>query len=288
MAGLTRAQRKELQYCKSCEYGFSKEKTQCPKCLTFNVDVKEDPANAEDDGTQLLTDVDSALVRRIQTGPWDPVFGSHIEDNGDIVIGPVTDSVTLIGGVPGAGKSTLALQLASAVATSTKREVLIFAFEESKGQVKARAKRLALPSQNLIRIVPMGTAVDLNKLLVRHNPAALVGDSLQKMFGDLQDQTEFCETLKEHCIERQMPALLISHVNKGEELAGLMNLQHAVDTTLLFNVDIDQVRGISTIKNRNGPSGVTVHFNMTERGLVYRDPEEDDEDSEDDEEDDDE
>ncbi len=74
-------------------------------------------------------------------------------------------------------------------------------------------------------------------------------------------------------------------MNKGEELAGLMNLQHAVDTTLLFSVDeLDQVRSLQTIKNRNGPSGVTIMFNMTERGLVFRDPAEDEEDAEDDDE----
>lgn len=276
---------KYAQLCKDCQGRYSKSLARCPHCGAWDVAATR---LEKGDGTVLLSEVDEALITRIETGPWDPVFGSHIDSKGKYHLGPVCDSVNLIGGVPGAGKSTLALQLTNnlAIARAALAEkagqkakpVLLISAEESAGQIKARAMRLKLKGMHLIRLVSVGEDVDLTAIIEAHDPCAIVGDSVQKICPDIAEAVEFCGNMKEYCVQRQMPAFIISHVNKGEELAGLMQLQHEVDMTALFTVYDDEVRELRAIKNRNGPSGEKVLFDMTQAGLVYREPDEEDED----------
>jgi DNA repair protein RadA/Sms len=239
--------------------------------------------NPEDDKTVLLSDLDGAVIKRISTGPWDECWGFHVDDFGKRFEGTVVTSVTLVGGVPGAGKSTLALQMGNHIAGSTGREVLYISAEESNAEIRNRAKRLKLPNQKLIRLIPIGVAVELGGIMIHRKPVALIADSLPKIAPDAADAVAFCEKLKGYAIELECPVIIIDHVTKEEELAGLMALQHAVDTTLLFTVYPDEVRELRTIKNRNGPSGVRVLLNMTEEGLKLRDSSEDDEENDDDE-----
>lgn len=266
--------KKELiQNCRRCNAEFDKGKMQCPSCSYWNTVIVTNP---EDDKTVLLSDTDGAVVTRISTGPWDPCWGFHVDDFGARFEGTVTTSVTLVGGVPGAGKSTLALQMANHIAGSTGREVLYISAEESNAEIRSRAKRLRLVNQKLIRLIPIGVAVELGGIMMHRKPVALIADSLPKIAPDQADAVSFCEKLKGYAIELCCPVIIIDHVTKEEELAGLMALQHAVDTTLLFTVYPDEVRELKTVKNRNGPSGVRVLLNMTEQGLMLRDPSEDD------------
>jgi DNA repair protein RadA/Sms len=269
-----------LQSCRRCNAEFDKVKMQCPSCSFWNTDVTTNP---EDDKTVLLSDTDGAVITRVSTGPWDPCWGFHVDDFGKRFEGTVTTSVTLVGGVPGAGKSTLALQMAAIIAGITKREVLYISAEESNAEIRSRAKRLKLSNQNLVRLIPIGVSVELGSIMMHRKPVALIADSLPKICPDPDEAVTFCEKLKGYAIELECPVIIIDHVTKEEELAGLMKLQHAVDTTLLFTVYPDEVRELKTVKNRNGPSGVRVLLNMTEQGLMLRDPSEDEEEDDDDE-----
>jgi DNA repair protein RadA/Sms len=218
-------------------------------------------------------------VRRIPTGPWDPCFGIEIDEDGKEHIGIVSNSSTLIGGAPGAGKSTLALQLCGAIVDSTGREVLYIATEEATSPIRARALRLGIRHVDRIRMIPIGVDADLGAIMRNRKPAAFVIDSLSNAFPDTRDQVEFCKAIKKYCVELDSPALIIDHVNKDVDFAGLMDLQHEVDTTLLFTVyeDEDELRELKTVKTRNGPCAKRF-FNMTAKGLVYTDPDEEVED----------
>jgi DNA repair protein RadA/Sms len=272
MASAKKNKEGTTQACRRCSANFSADKMQCPSCSFWNTVVITSP---DDDKTILLSEATAAVVKRISTGPWDACWGFHVDDDGMRFEGTVTSSVTLLGGVPGAGKSTLALQLANTIADTTQREVLYISAEESNAEIRARAKRLKLQNLDKIRLIPIGVSVELGGIMMHRKPVALIADSLPKIAPDPADAVIFCEKLKGYAIELECPVIIIDHVTKEEELAGLMALQHAVDTTLLFTVYEDGVRELKTIKNRNGPSGTRVFLNMTETGLQLRDEEED-------------
>jgi DNA repair protein RadA/Sms len=267
---------KEKRACTACGQNFSKDKTQCPSCRHFNVESEYVEGK---DGTILLSEAPDVPVERITTGPWDICFGVETDEDGREHVGVPTVSVNLLGGAPGAGKSTLALQLADAIAGATGKEVLYVATEEATAPIRSRAKRLKLKNLHLIRVLPIGVDGDLGAIMENRKPAAYVFDSLSKAFPDPKDAVEFCKRIKGYCIAFNAPAIVIDHVTKEEEFAGLMGLQHEVDSTLLFTVYDDGVRELKTLKSRFGPCA-KVLFNMTQRGLQYRSPEED-EDAED-------
>lgn len=269
--------KKGYRACKFCNHGFSTERYKCPSCGTWDSGVPT--GDMSNDQTVLLGDAAVAPLVQLQTGPWDPCFG--IQRIGKTVVeGIVNTGVTLLGGAPGAGKSTLSLQLAISIIAATKREILYVEAEESTEELKARAVRLGIPKEtlNMIRVVPMGSGAELSEVLMNRKPSAIIVDSLQGLCDtDLEAQVEFCKALKDYTIPLKAPAIVVSHVTKGEEFAGLMSLQHAVDTTISFIVYDDGVREIKSVKNRFGPSNVERLFNMTEYGLVLREESEDDE-----------
>lgn len=273
--------KKKTRPCERCDAPVEIDKTQCPSCYHNNVARTYNPG---DDGTVLLSDASITPAERIATGDWDACWGYHIVD-GKQIYGIVTCSVTLLGGAPGAGKSTLALALADRIAEKSKRPVLYISGEEDDGQIRSRALRMKVKNQNLIRLVPIGRAQNMNAILEYYEPAAIIVDSIPTVTPDMAEAVEFASTIKEWSSKLKAPAILIDHVTKEEEFAGLQALQHVVDTTLLFTVYEDEVRELRTVKNRNGPSGIRVFFDMTEHGLELNidDREENAEDSDEDE-----
>lgn len=272
--------KKNLRPCPKCGTNFDIGRMQCPSCRAWDT-----PANVmsgtEEDETVLLTDVAKTPIRRISgTGPWDCAF-SRDEETGEE--GLATVQTVLIAGVPGAGKSTLALQAAGAITQSTKREILYIAAEEAKSQVLDRALRLRVPNPELMRIYPLGATSDIGLIIDRRKPVAVVVDSLPGLVGaDLAEAVYCCKVFKERAIIHEIPFLIIDHATKGEEMAGLMALQHEVDTTLMFTTNRKNgVRRLQNHKNRFGALQ-TLYFEMTARGLIPREEYDDNDDSDDD------
>jgi DNA repair protein RadA/Sms len=272
-------------------------KLKCPACKTWVVQAKvpvavERPEGAAEDGTVLLSKVTSAEASRVHVGCWDPIWGGGI----------VTTSTTLLGGTPGAGKSTVLLQIADIVAAAfNPREVLYVAAEECLPEVRLRADRLGIVNMDFFRMVPAMKGVDnLTEIFLTYRPALIVLDSLQGLSGeDHAMQLQLCKVTKEYAIELQCPIIIISHVNKGGDLSGFNDLQHEVDTTIVLTGESDGLRDFTVKKNRFGPNA-TLYCEMTATGLVLvnadgpDDPEDpsngtsDDEDEEGDDEEDDE
>jgi len=209
------------------------------------------------------------------TGPWDICFGGGI----------VTTSVTLIGGEPGAGKSTMSLQLSNEIARITNREIIYVGAEESAEEIKHRAMRLELTHMHLIRVHPMGSNADLGAILLNRKPSAVILDSLPGLVSDPEMAVELCGRFKDYAVELNCPIIVIDHVTKDNEFAGFKALEHKVDTTIAFNVDDGGLRYLTTIKNRFGPAHVSVMMKMTEKGLFLgkhtEDNDEDNDDNED-------
>jgi DNA repair protein RadA/Sms len=259
----------ERSACKVCSYRFDKTKALCPSCKHWrNLSGDE---KAED--TVLLSEVviTEKDKIRIPSGPWDICFGPA---DGKTQDGIVDTSVALIGGMPGAGKSTLSLQLADNTSVLTKREILYIATEEATKEIKSRADRLQLKNQHLIRIFPMGCSADLQAILLGKRPSVIIVDSLPGLSSDPEMAVEICKRFKDYAIELRAPVLIIDHVIKADDFAGLMALQHAVDTLLTLYKSYSDVeakmgvRQLTTIKNRNGRADVVVDLIMTPQGLI--------------------
>ncbi len=243
------------QLCVKCESKIPLGKMQCSSCRAYQPDI------SQQDESVLLSDVSSAEGTRIDVGPYNYVWGGGI----------IATSVTLLGGYPGAGKSTMLLQLLQAVYDATKRKSIYIATEEALPEVRARADRLTIRNKESIRMVPAMSGVgDIGSLLLKHKPSAIILDSLQGMTGDNDALgVELLLMMKKYSVELISPSIVISHVNKDGDYAGLMTYQHAVDTLLKLVPDEDDgIRELSVLKNRNGRAFIESNFEMTEFGLI--------------------
>jgi len=246
--------------CPECDTDFADDRAQCPACGKWAII----PATVDEDATILLTDVKDDEYKHLQTGFWDPVFSEPP--------GIVTTSSTLMGGMPGAGKSTFALQFAAAVVKSTGGEVLYLPTEETPGQIKPRAMRLGISLEGIrfmknVSPDPMIWA----SIVARYKSKAFILDSVDKLTGDVYGAVKAAGALKKEVAQKFMcPALIIAHINKQDDFAGLMKLQHEVDTLVGIRQDKKQDdRVIGSFKNRFGPTR-EVKMTMTEKGLAER------------------
>jgi DNA repair protein RadA/Sms len=207
-------------------------------------------------------------VKRLETGlsELDRVLGG----------GLVPGSVTLIGGDPGIGKSTLLLQLVAALgATGTKTAYI--SGEESVAQIQMRAQRLAVPADGLA-IAAANSVRDIVLSLEKPGAAEVaVIDSIQTMFVDSVESAPGTVTQVRACSnelvklakKRNIAVFLVGHVTKDGQLAGPRVMEHMVDTVLYFEGDRGHpYRILRTVKNRFGATDEIGVFEMQEKGLL--------------------
>lgn len=265
-----------MRKCILCPATIPDSKFRCPECHTWQWTSRENATSQSE--SVLLEDIISAEVDRLTTGPWDVCFGQPELADGSLgTAGIVRGSVNLIGGSPGAGKSTLFLQMAEAAIRETDMPVLYLSAEEQLPQIRARADRLKIKTNRKLRFIDMRRgSSDLASVLAKWKFCMLILDSLKAMAESPEDCIEICKIIKECATVQHAPAIIAQHVNKGLEMAGLMALQHEVDSTMTFFPDPDDIdeesgeaiRTLETIKNRNGRAFAHASFKMTGRGLV--------------------
>ena len=258
--------------CDSCGAVYAKWAGQCGACEAWNTlreQVQTRAATAKGGPLGLtahrLSEVDVEQSPRISTGlqELDRVLGG----------GLVPGSVILLGGEPGIGKSTLALQAVSQI--SSNMSTLYISAEESLEQLALRYRRLSLPDDGLQAITTGELEVALS-LIGNSDARLVVVDSIQTMHTDRVDsapggvgQVRACaEILAEVAKRDQVAILIIGHVTKEGGLAGPKTLEHLVDTVLYFEGDAtSRYRMIRAWKNRFGAVNEVGIFAMTEAGL---------------------
>jgi DNA repair protein RadA/Sms len=266
---------KKVSMCPRCESGLTGN--QCIACGLWVFDPMTDgrPKDAPDN-TMLLSDVKSAEIDRLDTGIFNYVWSGFPN------VGVVRTSCTLIGGQRGAGKTTMLLQLAGIFAKQTGRETGFITAEMAPEEIKLYAERLKTDMTNRIRIIPAMTGtVSVGDVLHRYQFGAVILDSLQGLVGDDPEASmSVCAICKEHAMRMKAPMMIVSHINKEGDYAGLEKIQHAVDTLLMLSVDEDTgLRTIDVHKNRFGKAQIFSDFDMTENGLVSHVGDDDDDDS---------
>lgn len=188
--------------------------------------------------------------------------------------GIVPGSVTLLGGDPGIGKSTIGLQILSGFARAGRRTLYVTG-EESPEQVKLRGDRLG--ADDHVVLLPETCVEEILAHAEREKPDILLIDSIQTVHsreltsapGSVGQVRECAASLVTQAKASGRPTILVGHVTKEGTIAGPRVLEHVVDTVLYFEGDADGgLRLLRAVKNRFGPTNEVGVFEMGEQGLV--------------------
>jgi DNA repair protein RadA/Sms len=268
---------KTTYVCTECGTTFPKWAGQCTDCGAWNTLEETVPSAAPEQGRfagyagetpaaiRALADVSAEETSRISTtlNELDRVLG------GGLVLG----SVTLIGGDPGIGKSTLLIQAMSLL--SEKMSTLYVSGEESAEQISLRAHRLGLPADK-VQLLTETCVERIIQLAQQHKPKVIVLDSIQTFYtqelnsapGSVAQVRESAARLVRFAKQTGTSLFLVGHVTKEGALAGPRVLEHMVDTVLYFEGESgSQFRLIRAIKNRFGAVNELGVFAMTDKGL---------------------
>ncbi len=260
--------------CTSCGAGVAKWAGRCSTCNEWNTLVEEldGPATAPVvlSASQAAVPIDS-----IDPTNWSARSTGIPELDRVLGGGFVPGSVTLLGGEPGIGKSTLVLQLLASLARSGLKCLLVSG-EESTQQVRLRAERL----RSLHSSLYLASETSLPQVLGHIEavaPDVVVIDSIQTMMdpamsssaGSVGQVRECANTLAKVAKDRHITTILIGHVTKEGALAGPRVLEHLVDTVLSFEGDRHHaLRLLRAVKHRFGSTGELGLFEMAELGLI--------------------
>jgi len=265
---------KEVFICQNCGTASPKWQGQCPDCGEWNTLASEMQGKASrarpgpgtrDIATSSLAVL--ALSEQLRTS-----CGS-LELNRVLGGGLVPGSVTLLGGDPGIGKSTLMLQAAAALQASG--AVLYATGEESLRQVALRARRLGL-AEAAAHLLAETCVEDILAAATGVGARVLIVDSIQTMYsreldsapGAVSQLRECTASLVRFAKASGTAVLLVGHVTKDGQIAGPRVLEHMVDTVLYFESDTgSRFRVLRSVKNRFGAANEIGVFAMAEQGL---------------------
>ena len=263
--------------CSECGYESAKWNGICPSCGQGNTMVEEvrDRTIKKSVASERFSQADISQISigevsiseelRLHTGfrELDRVFGGGI----------VRGSISLMGGTPGIGKSTLLLQICNYLDKNLK--ILYVSGEESKRQIKMRATRLKIKNENLYLM----TETNLNKVVAEiefTHPDVVIIDSVQTMSnpesnsfpGSVSQVKECTNAFLKLSKSMDITVILIGHVNKDGAIAGPKVLEHMVDTVLYFEGESQtSYRILRAVKNRHGSTNEIGVFRMENSGI---------------------
>ncbi|MDF2866335.1 MAG: radA [Clostridia bacterium] len=260
-------------FCKECGYESSKWLGKCPSCNNWNSfveekiikDKKQNRTFNNKSEVKKLEDIKISDTIRIDTGyeELNRVFGG----------GVVEGSISLVGGEPGIGKSTLIMQICNNLAKHGK--VLYISGEESETQVKLRCDRLKISSPNILFLNETNIAEIENKI-ESVDPKFCIIDSIQTMYdsdipsgaGSVSQVKEVTARLMYLAKRKLVTTIVIGHVTKDGTIAGPRVLEHMVDTVIYIEGErFFSNRIVRSVKNRFGSTNEIGIFEMCDSGL---------------------
>ena len=266
---------KSVFFCTECGNESPKWSGRCSACGAWNSMVEQTAEKVSKGSNKRLrtTNVKSTCITELDTtdeirfltgmGELDRVLGG----------GAVKGSLVLVGGAPGIGKSTLMLQICQQLGQFAK--VLYVSGEESTHQLKMRAQRLRVDSENL-RVLSETCLGDVLACVEEEKPDVLIIDSIQTLYNEELDspaggigQVKDCTMSLMHLAKGQgVTVFVIGHVNKEGSIAGPKVLEHMVDCVLYFEGDRHMTyRILRAAKNRFGATNEIGVFEMMDIGL---------------------
>ena len=266
-------------YCQNCGHESSKWMGQCPGCKEWNTFVEETVSKGTSGicnaGGQrrgntvptVLSEVAICEENKLSTGmvELDRVLGGGI----------VQGSLTLVGGDPGIGKSTLLLQVCKNL-SDAEHKVLYISGEESLTQIKMRADRIGKFGPKMFLLCETNLD-EIAEVIRKDKPEVVVIDSIQTMYnenvsaapGSVSQVRESTGTLLQLAKGLGVSVMIVGHVTKEGTVAGPRVLEHMVDTVLYFEGDRHaSYRILRGVKNRFGSTNEIGVFEMREQGLV--------------------
>lgn len=273
------AKAKTHYVCQNCGYTSPRYLGRCPNCGQWNTLVEEvDQSTVKKPATttttltgivakpQRLNEINTHEMPRVKTNlkEFNRVLGGGI----------VPGSLVLIGGDPGIGKSTLLLQVSGQLSTAG-HFVLYVSGEESATQIKMRAERLGVASDNFY-IYPETNMDSIRATVDNLNPEYVIIDSVQTMqatdvtsaIGSVSQIRAVTAQLMQIAKGKNITVFVVGHVTKGGVLAGPKILEHMVDTVLYFEGDLHHTyRILRSVKNRFGSTNELGIFEMHTDGL---------------------
>ena len=270
------AKTKTVFFCNECGHESPKWVGKCPGCGQWNTMVEETVTAEKGYGKSRrgLLDSDSApvAISEIEALEEPRIHLPSEELNRVLGGGLVAGSLTLLGGEPGIGKSTLLLQN---ILSIRNKKILYVSGEESATQLKLRADRIGKAADNTFILCETSLERIFDQTQ-RVKPQLLVIDSIQTVYstemesapGSVSQVRECAARLLRYAKTSSVPVILVGHINKDGAIAGPKVLEHIVDTVLQFEGDRQYLyRLLRAIKNRFGSTAEIGIYEMLEKGL---------------------
>ncbi|MBI2953665.1 MAG: DNA repair protein RadA [Chloroflexi bacterium] len=271
---MSKSRAKTIFVCQQCGAENTRWAGRCPSCAAWNslVETFESSGGATTatgaprNQPEPLPDIALTSFQRLRV----PIEEFNRVLGGGIVPG----SLVLIGGDPGIGKSTLLLQV-SGLAASFSGKVLYVSGEESAQQIKMRAERLGITTENLYVLAETNLSCAIQAILETRPVLAVVDsiqtvylDELQSAAGSIGQLRECAMTLMRVAKSTHVPVFLVGHVTKEGAIAGPRVLEHIVDTVLYLEGErFHSYRLLRGVKNRFGSTNEIGVFEMQGDGL---------------------
>jgi DNA repair protein RadA/Sms len=267
---------KSVYFCNNCGYENPKWLGKCPGCGEWNTFVEQvlTPAKSASKASGMFKGESSKPVKICDIDPQEQprINMPSTELNRVLGGGLVKGSLTLIGGDPGIGKSTLLLQN---ILSMRGRNILYVSGEESETQLKMRADRIGKVAENVYILCETSLENILNQaknmpigLMVIDSIQTIATTEMESTAGSISQVRECTARILRYAKETGVPVILVGHINKDGMIAGPKVLEHIVDTVLQFEGDRQNLyRILRPIKNRFGSTNEIGIYEMVSAGL---------------------